>query len=96
VSAYVLVEIEVTDQEEYAAYGKLAHESVINHGGRFIVRGGETEAFEGEWAPRIVVLEFESLDAIRRWYNSDEYQKILPMRLNTTKSRLIAVEGYDG
>ena len=95
-SAYVLVEIEVTDQEEYAAYGKLANESVTNHGGRFIVRGGETEAFEGEWAPRIVVLEFESLDAIRRWYNSDEYQKILPMRLNTTKSRLIAVEGYDG
>jgi len=96
VSAYVLVEIEVTDQEEYAAYGKLANESVTNHGGRFIVRGGETEVFEGEWAPRIVVLEFESLDAIRRWYNSDEYQKILPMRLNTTKSRLIAVEGYDG
>ena len=95
-SAYVLVEIEVTDQEEYAAYGKLANESVTNHGGRFIVRGGETEVFEGEWAPRIVVLEFESLDAIRRWYNSDEYQKILPMRLNTTKSRLIAVEGYDG
>ena len=95
-SAYVLVEIEVTNQEEYAAYGKLAHESVTSHGGRFLVRGGETDMLEGEWAPRIVVLEFESLDAIRRWYHSDDYQKILPMRLNTTKSRLIAVEGYDG
>jgi len=95
VSAYVLVEIEVTDQEEYAAYGKLAFENVARHGGRFLARGGETDMLEGQWSPRIVVLEFESLDAIRRWYHSDDYQKILPMRLNSTKSRLIAVEGAD-
>jgi uncharacterized protein (DUF1330 family) len=96
VSAYVLVEIEVTNQEEYAAYGKLALENVARHGGRFLARGGETEMFEGQWSPRIVLLEFESLDAIRRWYNSDDYQEILPMRLNSTTSRLIAVEGYNG
>jgi uncharacterized protein (DUF1330 family) len=92
----VIVEIEVKDQDEYAAYGKLAQESVARHGGRFIVRGGQTEVFEGEWLPRIVVLEFESLDAIRTWYNSDDYQACLPMRLKTTDSRLIAVEGSDG
>ena len=95
-SAYVLVEIEVTDQEEYAAYGKLALENVHRHGGRFLVRGGETDMLEGQWSPRIVVLEFESLDAIRRWYHSDDYQEILPMRLNSTNSRLIAVEGVEG
>jgi uncharacterized protein (DUF1330 family) len=93
VSAYVLVEIEVTDPEEYAEYGKLAFPNVERHGGRFLVRGGTTDMLEGEWAPRIVLLEFESLDAIRRWYQSDDYQAILPMRLNSTKSRLIAVEG---
>ena len=40
-SAYVIVELEVTNQEEYAAYGKLAEASVARHGGRFLVRGGE-------------------------------------------------------
>jgi uncharacterized protein (DUF1330 family) len=93
VSAYVLVEIEVTDPEAYAEYGKLAFPNVERHGGRFLVRGGATDMLEGDWAPRIVLLEFESLDAIQRWYHSDDYQAILPMRLNSTKSRLIAVEG---
>jgi len=96
VSAYVIVEIEIKDQEAYAAYGPPARESVEKHGGRFLVRGGENEAFEGQWAPRIVVLEFENLDAIRSWYNSDDYQACLPMRLDSTTSRLIAVEGYNG
>jgi uncharacterized protein (DUF1330 family) len=93
-TAYVLVEMDVTDPESYTAYGLLAKESVERHGGRFIVRGGETEVYEGEWKPRIVVLEFESLDAIREWYHSDDYQQCLPMRLASTDGRLVAVDGY--
>ena len=95
-SAYVLVEMTVNDPEAYKAYGPLAQESVERHGGRFLVRGGETDVFEGEWRPRIVVLEFESLDAIRQWYRSDDYQQCLPMRLNATDGRLVAVDGYNG
>ncbi len=93
-TAYVLVEMEVTDPESYKAYGPLAQESVERHGGRFIVRGGETEVYEGEWKPRIVVLEFESLDAVREWYHSDDYQECLPIRLAATDGRLVAVDGY--
>ena len=93
-TAYVLVEMEVTDPESYKAYPPLARESVERHGGRFIVRGGETEVYEGEWKPRIVVLEFESLDAIREWYHSDDYQECLPIRLAATDGRLVAVDGY--
>jgi uncharacterized protein (DUF1330 family) len=94
VSAYVIVELEVTNQEEYAAYGSLAEASVTRHGGRFVVRGGASEVLEGDWSPRMVVLEFESLDAVRSWYQSDDYQACLPMRLHSAKSRMIAVEGY--
>jgi uncharacterized protein (DUF1330 family) len=96
VTAYAIVELDVTDQEEYAAYGKLAEASVARHGGRFVVRGGAYEVIEGEWSPRMIVLEFESLDAIRRWYHSDDYQACLPMRLRSAKSRMIAVDGYTG
>ena len=93
-SAYVIVEVDVKDPDGYAAYGELAQESVARHGGRFVVRGGEFEVIEGEWAPRIVMLEFESLDAVRQWYHSDDYQACLPGRLNSANSRMIAVEGY--
>jgi len=95
VSAYVIVELEVTDPDEYAAYGKLAEASVTRHGGRFVVRGGEAEVIEGEWSPRMVVLEFEDLDAVRRWYHSDDYQACLPMRLHSATGRMIAVAGYN-
>ena len=95
-SAYVIVELEVSDPEEYAAYGKLAEASVARHGGRFVVRGGEFEVIEGEWSPRMIVLEFDSLDTVRSWYHSADYQACLPMRLRSSKGRMIAVEGYTG
>jgi uncharacterized protein (DUF1330 family) len=94
-SAYVIVELEVTDPDQYAAYGKLAEESVSRHGGRFVVRGGNHEVIEGEWAPRMIVLEFDSLEAIQAWYRSEDYQSCLPMRLASSKGRMIAVEGYN-
>jgi uncharacterized protein (DUF1330 family) len=93
VSAYVLVEIEITDPEAYAEYMPMAAASVKRHGGRYIARGGATAEFEGEWAGRLVILEFESLDAARTWYHSDDYQACLPIRHGSSRGRMIAVEG---
>jgi uncharacterized protein (DUF1330 family) len=93
VSAYVISEIEVTDPDGYAEYAPLANASVLRHGGRFVVRGGPSEAIEGNWAGRIVVIEFESLDAAQAWYHSDDYQAALPIRLRNSRGRMIAVEG---
>jgi uncharacterized protein (DUF1330 family) len=93
VSAYVVVEVAVENPEGYAEYSPLATESVARHGGRFLVRGGKAEVWEGEWSDRIVVLEFESLDAARAWYFSDDYQAALPIRQRNSRARMIAVEG---
>ena len=92
-SVYVIAEIEVTDPDRYAEYGTLANASVLRHGGRFVVRGGPSEIIEGDWSGRIVVLEFDSLEAARGWYDSDDYQACLPIRLESSKGRMIAVEG---
>jgi uncharacterized protein (DUF1330 family) len=93
VSAYVLVEIDVTDPDAYAEYIPLAEASVKRHGGRYITRGAKSEALEGKWSGRIVLLEFDSLDAARSWYHSDDYQAALPIRLRTSEGRMIALEG---
>ena len=93
--AYVIVEIEVEDAAAYEEYRPLAAASVARHGGRYIARGGRTAVFEGQWAGRIVVLEFDTLDAARAWYESDDYQACLPIRLRTSRGRMIAVEGGD-
>lgn len=94
-SAYVIVEIEVDDPAGYEQYRPLAAASVARHGGRYVARGGQTEIFEGEWSGRIVVLEFGSLEAARTWYHSDDYQEALPIRLRTSRGRMLAVEGTE-
>jgi uncharacterized protein (DUF1330 family) len=91
--AYVVVEVDVENPAGYEEYRPLASESVARHGGRFIVRGGKTEVWEGEWNDRIVVLEFESLDAARGWYHSDDYQAAAKIRHRHSRARMVAVEG---
>jgi uncharacterized protein (DUF1330 family) len=64
------------------------------YGGRFLTRGGRTELIEGGPEPkRVVILEFADKEAVKRWYNSPEYQKILPMRLDNATGRAFIVEG---
>ena len=63
-------------------------------GGHFIVRGGELAVLEGDWNPeRLVVLEFEDLDAIRRFYDSPEYQAAKALREGAANLRMVAVQG---
>ena len=93
-AAYVIVDIEVTDDLGMAEYRKLVPASVEKYGGRFAVRGGKFEVREGNWQPkRIVVLEFPSMDAARRWYGSPEYAPLLAMRLKASRANLVIVDG---
>jgi len=67
-SAYVIVEVNVTDAKLYDEYKKLVPATVEKYGGRFAVRGGTVESKEGGWAPaRMVVLEFPSMEKARAW-----------------------------
>ena len=50
---------------------------------------------EGSWTGRTVVIEFPDLATARAWYNSPEYQAILPFRLVASQGDAILVEGVD-
>jgi uncharacterized protein (DUF1330 family) len=92
--AFVIVEIEVNDLEDYEDYKKLVPASVDAYGGRFIARGGAIESLEGDWAPeRIVVLEFASLERARQWWASPEYSDAKAIRMRAARTRMIATEG---
>ena len=92
--AYVIVDIEVTDPEGYEEYKVPAAATVVASGGRYLVRGGKTEALEGDWQPkRLVVLQFDSVEQAKAWYDSEEYGPLKDIRLRTTNSRMILVEG---
>jgi len=93
-ASYVILDIDVTDPDAYEAYRSRGGAIVDQYGGRFLVRGGDPETVEGGWAPsRIVVLEFPTADQARAWYESPEYQEILPIRERAANSRAILVAG---
>jgi len=92
-AAYLVGEITVTNPKEYEAYRPLAAAAIAQYGGRYLVRGGESHALEGEPWKRIVVLEFPDMAAARRFYNSPEYQAALPLRLKNSTGRVTLVEG---
>jgi uncharacterized protein (DUF1330 family) len=93
-AAYVIVDMNVTDTVKIADYRKLAEKSVADYGGRFIVRGGQTEVLDGDWTPkRMVVLEFPGMAEARRWRASPEYAKACEIRNLAATTRMILVEG---
>jgi uncharacterized protein (DUF1330 family) len=92
--AYVIVETDVHDPEQYEHYKSAAAASVADAGGRYVARGGEHTVFEGDWDPkRLVVLEFEDLDAAKRWYGSAEYAQAKRLREGAASFRMVAVQG---
>ena len=92
--AYIIVEIDIVDPAGYDEYKKLAGATVEKYGGKYIVRGGRTEALEGDWKPkRNVVLEFASMQRAKEWLNSEEYREPRKMRHRTARTKMIVVEG---
>jgi len=93
-SAFVIVDITITDPVGYQEYKKLAESTVTTYGGRYMARGGRAETLEGEWIPnRLVILEFDSLERAKQWLNSPEYSGPRKLRHRTAKTNMVVVEG---
>lgn len=92
-TAYVIAEIDVTDRDAYRAYEAADGDSVVRHGGRFLVKGAHPATLEGAAPKRLMVIEFADLASAQRWYNSPEYRDARTIRRVAAKSRVFAVEG---
>jgi len=94
VPAYVIVETDIHDPEQYERYKQASPSAVEAGGGRFIARGGEVAVLEGDWQPkRLVLLEFPDLEAAKRFYESDEYQAAKRLREGAAALKMVAFEG---
>ena len=93
---YVIANVSVEDAAGYEGYRSQTAAIIEKYGGRFLVRGGAIEVKEGEpGIARLVILEFPSVEAARLFYDSPEYQAILPIRQAHAESSLCIVEGLD-
>lgn len=94
-TAYVIVDMQISNMEQYKHYMSEAPASVKAAGGEYVIRGGRTESLEGEWEPgRLAMLKFPSFEAAKAWYDSEMYRAARVKRLGATDFfNMILVEG---
>jgi uncharacterized protein (DUF1330 family) len=93
-AAYIISDVTIKDGAAIDIYRQRAAASIAQHGGRYIVRGGEIEVLEGAWRPRaIIIAEFPDMERARTWYRSAEYASALALRDEALSRNLSLVDG---
>lgn len=94
---YLIAEAKVVDPQAYERYKTLAQAAIAEFGGRYLIRGGEIEILEGSWktAPRLVVVEFESVEQAKKFYHSPAYQAAREARIGAAEMNMLVVSGID-
>ena len=91
---YVIAQIKVTDPEAYPKYVEKVQPILDHFGGEFLVRGGQSQSFEGEPpGDRNVIIRFPSYAAAQEWYHSDLYAEARALRMAASTSVQTIVEG---
>ena len=93
-SAYLIADIETKDAKGLERYVAEVPVIVAQYGGHYVIRGPVVEAVEGTWKPRILVaLEFPTMEALRRRYDSEEYRPHRADRTKATQNNVSLAEG---
>jgi uncharacterized protein (DUF1330 family) len=94
-AAFMIVTVEVQDHralvEEYAAIGvPLAKQ----YGGEIVIRGGGAEVLEGNFGhdAMVVITRWPSRDSIKAYWNSPEYQALIPVRQRVSEMRAVIID----
>jgi uncharacterized protein (DUF1330 family) len=83
----------IHDREQYRNYESKVLSTVKKHGGRLIFLSDEVQVLEGKYDyKRTVIMEFPSKQIAEGWYNSPEYQEIIPLRTSSSDANIIVVE----
>ncbi len=92
---YVIVQGKIENRALLDQYVAKVIPTIDSHQGKVVAFDEEAEVVEGSTEhPRTVILEFPSMTEFRAWYDSPEYQEILPLRLESTRGTLIVVKGF--
>jgi uncharacterized protein (DUF1330 family) len=93
---FLYAESEVLDAPGFEKYREKVGAVSASFGGRYVARRAEPAVLDGEWSPkRLVIIEFDSPQQVRTFYDSPEYQGIPPHRLRSTKGHVLLLTGAD-
>lgn len=93
-TAYVLVEIRITDPVMYEVVKQRTPPIVAQYGGRYLARGGQSRVLHGDWRPdRLVLLRFDSMEQAQQWESSPEYSAVKVIRDRCAAVNMVLLEG---
>lgn len=90
---YVIAHIRVSDKDAFEEFKRLSGAAIKAHDGKVLVRNPAPDHREGAAQGLAIVVEFESLDAARAFYESDAYSEARAVREKISETDLILVEG---
>ena len=98
---YLVTEIDVTNPEAYGKeFAPKAQATIRAAGAKLVLIGGAgganakpITAIEGTPPKRVAIQQWESLEALNKWYKSADYQEALKIGKQHATFRRYAVEG---
>ena len=93
--AYIIVDMNISNMEQYKQYMAAAPAAVAAAGGEYLVRGGKFETLEGHGQPtRLPMLRFPSFDTAKAFYDAEMYRAARQKRVGATEFfNMVLVEG---
>lgn len=102
---FVVLDITVNDSAMYEQYRKGVEPIIKKYGGKYLVRSGgmtfdqnpevSVIPIEGGWNPnRFIIVEWNSIEALQKFTNSEEYKQIAVLREKSAKTKSIVVKEY--
>ena len=93
-AAYVIFDSVSVHPDQMSGYWEKAIASLEAFGGKLIAASNDVDAREGDWQPeRIVIIEFPTMAKATGWYDSLDYQEVLPIRLKANRDKMVIVPG---
>ncbi len=95
-AAYFIAQYQVNDPDLYREYQGGAGPTIAAHGAELIAFDAAAETIEGEPpGPQTVILKFDSTEAAKAWYNSEEYQAVVGKRLAATSGFAVIAQSMN-
>ncbi len=93
---YFMITEDIKNEDGLNAYSSKALPTILQSGGKPIIVARDAEVLEGTWhGTQTIVIEFDSVDAARAWYNSDAYQAVIGERHAAAESNAVIVGGFE-
>lgn len=93
---YVIMTEVIRDPAGMTAHGSATYDSLVEHGAKMLVVDADYEVREGTWeaGSRLAVMEFDSIDVARHWYDSEAGHEAHKLRAAAADCNVIIASGF--